>query len=142
LSLHNITSSGFSLIDLTVAIALTSLLFSLSMLSVHAISDRREIKAEAQKLMRSLELAVFQSLNSEIETSLTVLSSGYELERKVGTSIRYELPPNIWINQKDRKRRINFSKSGVASPATIQLVKGDTTCEVTLSLRGRVRSSC
>ncbi len=134
---------GYSLTEVLIGIAISSILFSMSIPSLSEINTLRFLKHESHKVKHELEdvlvKAQIENTDHEViitQTSITSFQKGnplpffeYNFPKKIQTDLRTPL-------------KVSLYKSGVASPTTITLKSGATTCKIKISLRGRVTVLC
>jgi prepilin-type N-terminal cleavage/methylation domain-containing protein len=135
---------GFTVMEVVAAVAVMALLVSAALPELKAVIDRGRLNNEALALKLFLERAYVHTLTARegleiacAEKELTAeYKSGEVLARHSisrGTTLDVELLAN---------RRLLLHPSIAASPATLTLRRANRTCQVVISLRGRVRVTC
>lgn len=135
--------SALSIVELLTYLFLASLILAISIPSAFRPSTHKQLQDEANRLMQAIEGAILESRQNESKVKLELTPQGYAFSADVASQLSalgYSLPDEIFIlNTPDI---ITFHKSGVSSPATISLKKEDESCNVIISLRGRVKVLC
>lgn len=144
---------AFHLLECLCALALSAVLLSFSILSLTGIAAQRRLKDESLRLYQAAVDAASRARAEELEMMLLVTKRGYELRRAGDGGIndvvdgavllRREFPVGVSIEGVGLEgKQLSFYGSGVATPATLSLVNGESSCRIIVSLRGRVRSTC
>ena len=138
------TAAGFSLLEVITVLAICGVLVGIAAPQLRAFTTKTYLRGEAISLRLFLEKAVAYALASRQQVTVRLsdnklyatTDSGDRiglLSFRHGVTIEPSSIPN---------RSMVFRPSISASPATIDLQRGDLSCSVVVSLRGRVRVAC
>lgn len=140
-----ISASGFSSIELLVALGLFFLLFSLSIPTLAKLGRRQALLQQSRTLSQDLQQLVLDSAYRSRELELQIRTSGYSAIEKEGDLALYAKDFKRGISAKlgsSGIKRVTFFPTQVVSPTRITLVQDTEQCQITLALRGRVRLEC
>lgn len=137
-SQHN----GFSLLETLVGVALLAIVASISIPSATAIISSHYLRRERDYLVRTLEKAHLISINRETKTTLELKHDRYELKLNSELVTSHLIHSSYKITRPTVPHSISFYPSGTTSPETIILKSNSASCFISLSLRGRITSSC
>jgi hypothetical protein len=109
----------------------------------HSMRTSLALRLESDRLRLVLERSYALALMSDCATRISVegdrvsISKGTQtiMSYRTARAVRLELPRHL-------DGTLRFDPSHAASPATITIRSGSTSCTVTVSLRGRIRTTC
>ena len=135
---------GVHLLDLLIAILLITAIGAGSVPSLRALLRTNELQRQTQLLKFRLQTLITESLLHGQDAQATFGGSWYEIIPPDNSRATiFKLPGSITALLKSQSSQvIKFYKSGVASPATIEITSKDKKCQLTLSLRGRLLETC
>lgn len=135
---------GFSLPELLVALALSSLMLAVSIPSIARWNSRRALVAEGARLSLSLENAYIAALS--YGAPVTVSFKNNRVRALMGENRTLSsYAPNARVvvaNKSTDQGDLTFYPTHTATPATIVIKSSAGECSVVISLRGRMRSTC
>lgn len=136
---------GFALFEVLIALALFGLLAAISVPSLGKQAERHKLRSESQALHRDLQRLILQSSYAGKQINLQLTAQSYKayfpadmqelFSKNLHKLVRIDLGHNT-------SNEIKLYPSQVTTPATIKLLGADSSCQITLSLRGRVRLEC
>ncbi len=135
--------TGLSYIELLVFCALIGIIAAISVPSTYKPELKQILKQEAQKLAFTIENLSLNTRQSEAPGKIRLERSSYSVESKAPTQLShgiYQINQSVTVS--NAPLEIEFYKSGVTSPVTIDLAAADLYCQIKLSLRSRVRTVC
>jgi len=136
---HN---GGFHLIEIAIVLAVLGLLATVSFPSLRLFSYRHALRSEIRKFAALLEGLSLESLQRETVIEVE-LSGGQYFIARPGRQDRGSFANPVAVAFKSTNlSHLSFFPSGAATPGTITFNSGDLTCNLTLSLRGRVAYDC
>lgn len=137
-------SLGFTLPELLTALCLVMLLVGLSAPSIASLRNRSRLQREAERLRSAIVSLSIRAVQQEDDALLTLLKDSYTgrfSKFPKRRALHREVTPPVKLISSSRDV-ITFYRTGVATPATIELGDGASRCTLRLSLRGRITSSC
>ena len=136
---------GYSLLDILAAIMVVSIVLGISTLDISSLVKKQTLKPQISRLKAAMESLSLVSIQQKTHATLVITSKGYTQlwgEDPTAQLQRYRFPKNITANLSKPEKTIYFYKTGVNTPATVELKFHELTCKVILSLRGRIRDTC
>jgi len=141
--------SGMTLIECLVAVIILGLLAKVACNNIVDLQYLKLLKV-TEEFASALEKNILLAWQRECDLNLNFITDGYNIicdEKKLQS---YIFPSSISFQaNSDNRKKIVLYQSGVVSPASFLIkhqhyFKGEKNaiCQVVLSLRGRVRSSC
>ena len=134
-------SRGYSILEVTITLALTGILLGISVPSFNML-ERLSLKEDAWKVVSVVAMAKNLALLKAADyyvlfqpLSVTIVT----VEGKVVVSQRIRASLHA---RGEHSFRVPFSRNGVTLPTTIILMRGGNSCQVIVPLRGRARSTC
>ncbi len=131
---------GASLLFLITSILCLCLISALCLSEFSYIRRKLEILTETQRLRSTIEQALIYSRLHGLELNFKNGTEKYSLRGNALPTPFYSLPAGVTLSIKPEK--INFYSSGVNSPARFILQNSYFSCQLTLSLRGRIKQLC
>ena len=134
-------SRGYSLLEVVITLALTSIILGISVPSFNMLqhlSLREDAWKTVSVVTRAKNLALLKAADYYVlfqPLSVTIVTERGQIisSQRVRASLQMRGEDSF---------RIVFSQNGVTSPTTLNLTHGGRSCQVIITLRGRVRSSC
>jgi prepilin-type N-terminal cleavage/methylation domain-containing protein len=138
------TYSGFSLVEALVTISIISILATIAVPQVSAQVKRLTVRSEASSLRLFLERCSAYALTVRSPVEVALSPSTLSAQHQNGPLIGVHTLQNGVILEPlaGGAHTLLFYPSISASPATLVLNKGSTSCSVIVSLRGRIRFVC
>lgn len=135
--------TGLQLFELLLVLLLSAVCLAFPLLSVSEIRSRQQVNFEALKLRLAIEGVSLHCLQTKTKGKIVLRQNSYTLFSTKHPARTFNLKPPVKIetNPKD-DRRIIFYSDAVHSPTRIRISDGKRTCDLFLSLRGRVRKKC
>jgi prepilin-type N-terminal cleavage/methylation domain-containing protein len=136
--------AGFTLLESLVAISIITLGLATAAHSFTAYKRDAKLSRTASSLKLLVERAYSHALATRREMIVLIEPTEAKVQNANGTererlTFKAPIAPELRNNQ---PQEIRLYPSISASPATITLRLGKSTCEVIVSLRGRVRTQC
>lgn len=135
-------NKGLSLLETLIGVALLAIVASISIPSATGIISSHYLYRERDFLVRTLEKAHLISINRETKATLELKHDRYELKLNSKLITSHLIHSNYKIIKPMAPHSISFYHSGTTSPETIILRGNSASCIISLSLRGRITSSC
>lgn len=135
---------GYSLIEVSITLALVSCVTALATPTFSTWRERHLISRETRRLQRALERAYTIAVLREIPIIVS-FDQATVLARTTDDLALFSYTPHheVAVQLKSKERReLLFYPSHAATPATILVAGVHERCEVVLSLRGRTRREC
>lgn len=138
--------SGFHLLDALIGILLLATILSVSIPSVSGAYTSQALRSESNYLELLLNRLLVQARQREKDLMITLKKTSYTAKEK-GDSGRIiekrDLKSGVFIDLgRARSKTLYFYASGTNQPATIVMRHNNAACEISISLRGRTRSTC
>jgi type II secretory pathway pseudopilin PulG len=134
-------SLGFSLTETLFVVAITGMLIAASVPKISDIANRLVLRSEASSIRLFLERTFNFSLASR-ETIKVALNSGELIAAMRDNTPLFSYRLKGGISLAPVSSPLIFYPTIAASPQTLLLKKGQSSCSVIISLRGRIRFSC
>lgn len=135
-------TSGLSLLELLVGLALFATVVSISVPALRGIFGHKLLYQETRKLVATLERLALAAQASEAEHYLQVYNDRY-IEHSPARSIAHAIPEPAYVELPSASPLVvTFYPSSANTPKTIVLSDGALDCTITISLRGRVKFGC
>ncbi|MBX7137757.1 MAG: hypothetical protein K1X83_07205 [Oligoflexia bacterium] len=134
---------GSSLLELIGALLISAALVLLTVPRLSQLRERTFLRLAAEKLQLEIERAYLLSRleNSRIEISAQSDSISFSRNGKILRAV--PLAKGLRLSFTNRRAgEIVFYQGQSASPATLMLSTGTSSCTLTISLRGRVKLQC
>lgn len=136
-------SRGASLLETMAVLAITAVVAGGMVAAARSMRSSLMLRLESDRLRLALERAYALALMSEDSTRTSMegdrvsISKGSQMIMSYRTArgVKLEPPPHL-------NGTLRFYPSHAASPATITIRSGSNSCTVTVSLRGRIRTTC
>jgi Tfp pilus assembly protein PilE len=127
---------GVHLLDLIIAMLLIAVIALGSVPSLRALLHSNELQRQARLLKFRLETLLTDSLLYGHDTAATFGGTWYEIVPADNNKATiFQLPESITaLLRSQNSQTIKFYKSGVTSPATIEISSKDKKCQLTLSV--------
>lgn len=140
---QNDSQTGNSLPELLVGLTLLGAVITTAGPFFSGILHNQRLRHEARKLQIRLEDAALRAKVEETPIRVSFWKNSYEIQ-KANNSKKYNFPDYIQFISSSLSfpLQVFLYPGGTASPKRIELQKGAQTCQVIISLRGRVRYSC
>ena len=135
---------GISLLDIILAILLISIIGAGSVPSLRAMLYADELGRQTRLLKFRLQTALTDALIKQQDIAAIFGGTWYKITPEPpNPELTFNLPISMTALLKSKKgQTINFYRSGVATPATIEIKEKNKKCLLTLSLRGRIEEQC
>jgi type II secretory pathway pseudopilin PulG len=137
-------SSGFSLIETLITASLIGLMLTLAVPKFGARINRLSLLSETNSLRLFIERFNAYALTSRLTINLAVTSLSITASHQNGEEIgRLDIKHDAHLEPlPGSAKAITLYPTISASPTTITITKGNDSCSVIISLRGRIRSVC
>ena len=138
-------SYGISLIEALASISVISILLVAGHLKGSSIAEIAALKRDSQKLASELEKILFHSQVLEEDFTVNFGNSSWTVfpsKSNNGKSYSYNLTNGNSFSKLPISSKIVIYKSGVTTPAHIEIKSNNKTCTITNSLRGRITLIC
>ena len=143
---HLRPQTGFHLLDVIIGILLVAVILSVSIPSVSGTYSSQALRTESNYLEILLGRLLVQARQREKDLMITLKKTSYTAKEKgaAGKIIEtHALKQGVFLDLgRARSKSLYFYASGSNQPATIIMRYKDALCEITISLRGRVRATC
>lgn len=135
-------SYGFTLLDLCVATAIVIVLAAISIPAVSSWRVSHQLRSEASAVMATLARALENATIQHTRYAVVIAKEQLSIVNDLGktTSIQRLRPGVIFVPP--TPEQIRFSPGFITSPSRLILMAQDNHCEITISLRGRIQSTC
>lgn len=134
---------GFGMLELLISLSVLSIVLGLSLPSIRNLQDKRAVKSESQKLAGLIENYLLFAIQSENTVFLDLNTNSYQFATANQQLYSAEITHNLNISSSSALPiQLKFYKSGVSSPKTIFINSENFSCQIIISLRSRVTSSC
>jgi hypothetical protein len=133
---------GNSLIEVMLVLLITLVTAGSAVLVSREDHHRRTLRADAQSVRRFLEDALLRALHERVASFIKWNQHSIIITPDSGSPRLLRLDPPTHLVERKSNVPLRMYGTGVTSPITISLARGDARCTVTLSLRGRVSTSC
>ncbi len=136
-------SKGASLLETMAVLAITAVVTGGMVAGARSMHSSLMLRLESDRLRLVLERAYALALMSDYSTRISVegdrvsISKGTHMIMSYHTARGVKIEPPLHLNG-----ALRFYPSHAASPATITIRSGSNSCTVTISLRGRIRTTC
>lgn len=136
--------SGFSLLEVMLVLAITLILASSAALTLSANHRHNILKAETAAAQLFLEeiyayaLAYQQNITLSLSPLRIATSQNLGVQRS-SYSFRHNVTLDLLPTQ---SKTLQFNSAISATPTTLTFQYHDRTCDLIISLRGRIRLSC
>lgn len=141
---HPPMNRGFSLPELLVALALSSLMLAVSIPSIARWNSHRVLVAEGARLTLALENAYIAALSYGVPVTVSLKNN--RVRAFVGESrtlATYAPHAGVVVaNKSVEQGDLSFYPTHTATPATLTITSSSGECSIIVSLRGRMRSTC
>ena len=137
-------SNGFTLTELTAALAIMALVLMISVTRLPDVSRRQRLCREARRLQLLLDRARARSLTFGAPYSVALRPGVVELHDGSGTSVE-KLPLLAGVTVQTTSNiqgEVAFYPSHTATPGTLTVSLDSLTATLVVSLRGRTRVQC
>ena len=135
------SSTGYSLLEVMVTIALASIILMASAPALAAAKRKTEAQKQIDIFARWFSVLHAKSLNQQIDITVSMAKSELlAIDKKSKIVGRKKIPALTKITSSTKD--ISFYGSGVETPTTVRLTVDDITCVCRLSLRGRITTEC
>jgi prepilin-type N-terminal cleavage/methylation domain-containing protein len=141
---HDELSKGFSLLELLIALGITAVVSTTATVHIRGIQRRSVLRAEATSIQMLLEESYFAALAYQHEVLVhldrqrvyTLLYPGMmRASHTLRDTVSLVLAPG-------QNPTLQFYPSISATPATLTLQSHGLVCQIVISLRGRIRTTC
>ena len=138
----NLRIRGFSLIDLVLTLATTSIILAISVPNFKQLLVDSRFRRQLSLVHARLEKYILEA--RQLEQEVTIQFKDQEVTARVTSGQIHlieslALPNNIGLKD---AATITISNSGVVTPKTITFVSAYHQCSLVVSLRGRIREVC
>ena len=141
---HTALLKGFSLLELIIALGITAIAGTTATLQISGIHHRSVLRAEATSIQMLLEESYLAALAYQHEVLVHLEAQRvYTSLNHVRTRGSHTLRKNVsLVLAPGQSSTIQFHPSISATPATLTLQSHALTCQIIISLRGRIRTTC
>jgi prepilin-type N-terminal cleavage/methylation domain-containing protein len=135
---------GFSLLELLLALAMVSILGAISFPALARWHSHALLKSEGTRLSLALEDAYVAALSYGETITVGFDRNVVQTIRSSGAPLAtYSPRKGVSVSNKSTDQgNLTFYPTHTATPATVVITSPYGECEVVVSLRGRVRSTC
>ena len=133
---------GSSIIELIAYLALSTIVFTLSIPAIRSARLNGALKKEVLILTHNLESMSLRALNESSDITILATSDSYQGSLNDKIIFFRRLPEQFTLSFSNQTGELSFYASGVASPVTITLSDGSQSCAVKVSLRSRISTVC
>jgi hypothetical protein len=136
-------SRGASLLETMVVLVVTAVLVAGTVTGVHAMRSSLVLRLESDRLRLVLERAYALALTSDCATRIAIEGNRVTISKEAQMIESYRTARGVTLEPPAHLDGfLRFYPSHAASPATITIRSGSNSCAVTISLRGRIRTTC
>jgi type II secretory pathway pseudopilin PulG len=135
---------GFSLFEVMVVLTITMIIAGGTILAISTFHRRNILKSETFAVQLFLEEIYARALAYQSDISLSLAPTRIATNQALGSQRRsYSLRHGvILVISPTQSKTLQFTSSISTTPATIKLQYHGLTCDVVISLRGRIRTTC
>lgn len=136
--------NGFSLLEAMGVVCLLGLLATIAAPSLVEGMRHRALVRDTRALRLLLEEGYAHTLGHQEQLSIHLSPRGAELRALSGHALkRHDLSRDVTLDLSPKTELILQSYPSISfTPQTLTLRSFDTTCDIVISLRGRIRTTC
>ncbi len=136
--------NGFTLTELTAALAVTALVLTISVTKLPDVSRQQRLCRETRRLQLLLDRARARSLAFGTAHSVALRAGALELRNAAGVSLeKLSLHPEISVTTTSNiQGEVSFYPTHTATPGTFTISLDSLAATLVVSLRGRTRVQC
>ncbi len=134
--------NGFTLLETITVLLIALVLTTISIPNSYLLTETAFISSAAHHLASSLERASNLALRTGIDHTVLIERDSFQLMNQNGALLSNTQPYRHSAVFEGTPKLIIFRGAASATPASLLLRRGRSQCEVIISLRGRVRTTC
>ncbi len=137
-------SNGFTLTELTAALAITALVLTISVTRMPEVSRQQRLCREARRVQLLLDRARARSLAFGTAHTVSLRTGVLDLRNAAGISLeKLSLHPEISVKTTSNiQGELAFYPTHTATPGTLTISLDSLAATLVVSLRGRTRVQC
>lgn len=134
--------NGFTLLETITVLLIALVLAAISIPNSYLLTESMFISNAANHLARFLERASNLALRTGRDHAVVIERDTFQLVDKSAAPLSPPKPYRHSAVYEGNPKRIIFRGAASATPTSLRLRRGRSLCEVIVSLRGRVRTTC